>query len=102
MNKWEYISRFIWAEKENWKAYDSIGFYNQELATDRSFSKESKYSPLFMIGILNDMGEKGWELIHMEPAGVGNNEDVMVGYQNSAGSMWSHAYFCVFKRLKQS
>lgn len=51
-----------------------------------------------MISILNDMGEKDWELIHMEPAGVGSNEDVVVG---SGGNTWSSAYFCVFKRLKQ-
>ena len=46
---------------------------------------------------LNDIGRKGWELVHMQPVFVGKNEDVLI--HDSAGyTRWSNAYFCVFKR----
>lgn len=98
MEKWEYITRFVWAHNEGWKAKESIEFYNKEYGTDHPPIKPKKFSPQFMIGILNNMGEQGWELIHMEPvAGVGDNEDVKF-----TGDVYtySNVYFCVFKRRK--
>lgn len=98
MQKWEYLTRFVWANETNWKARESIEFYNQEHGASRSDFKPRKYSPQYMISILNNMGEQGWELLHMEPVGaVGNNHDVL--FTGDARS-WSNVYFCVFKRPK--
>jgi hypothetical protein len=98
MEKWEYLTRFIVARKDNWMALESIEFYNREHGTERSQLETKKYSPQFMISILNDMGEVGWELVHMQPISeIGNNDDIKFTGQNYT---YSHAYFCVFKRRK--
>ena len=59
-----------------------------------------KRPPKFMVESLmpklNEMGEQGWELVHMEPVpALGNKGDVLFGSRE-----WSNVYFCVFKRRK--
>jgi hypothetical protein len=56
--------------------------------------------PKFMVESLmpelNEMGEQGWELVHMEPVpSLGKKGDVLFGSRE-----WSNVYFCVFKRRK--
>ena len=53
-----------------------------------------------MIPELNDLGSRGWEMVHMQPiGGVGKNRDV--GFvAGEAIPKWSSTYFCVFKRSK--
>jgi hypothetical protein len=46
---------------------------------------------------LNRLGAKGWELVHMEPAYVGNNEDILL-HEGGGSRRWTNKYFCVFKR----
>jgi hypothetical protein len=91
--KWEYLTRFLWAHIENERAQA----YIQHTWPDW---QPAKYSPETMIPELNDYGQKGWELVHMQPVGaVGKNGDV--GFIAGEGiPRWSSVYFCVFKRRK--
>lgn len=89
MEKWEYQTRFFEARA---KGRDVKSFIKEE------FDKRPKrYSPEAMIPELNELGEEGWEIIHMEPvARVGGKEDVLF----DDGYRWSNTYFCVLKRRK--
>jgi hypothetical protein len=91
--KWEYLTKFICASIENQGARE----YIQGAWPDW---QPAKYSPETMIPELNDYGDRGWELVHMEPVGaVGKNRDV--GFVAGQGiPLWSNVYFCVFKRRK--
>jgi hypothetical protein len=89
MEKWEYMTRFFEARANK-----------KEL---RSFIKENfdkkarRFSPEAMIPELNELGEQGWEIIHMEPvARVGGKDDIL--FDNDY--RWSNMYFCVLKRRK--
>jgi len=91
--KWEYLTKFVWASIENQGARG----YIQGAWPD---SQPAKYSPETMIPELNAYGDRGWELVHMEPVGaVGKNRDV--GFvAGEVSPRWSNVYFCVFKRRK--
>jgi len=91
--KWEYLTKFVWASIENQGARE----YIQGAWSD---SQPAKYSPETMIPELNAHGDRGWELVHMEPVGaVGKNRDV--GFvAGEVSPRWSNVYFCVFKRRK--
>jgi len=97
MEKWEYWTGFLWAHIENEGAKELIK------KSWPNWKNPPKYAPQTMIPQLNNFGEAGWELVHMEPVRrVGQNYDV---YFSSGGGLaeinWSNAYFCVFKRRKQ-
>jgi hypothetical protein len=49
-----------------------------------------------MPGLVDALGNEGWELVHMQPVYVGSNADVLIHSLNER--LWSNAYFCVFKR----
>lgn len=89
--KWEYLSRFMYANVENENALDYflVHFPGE---------KPMKYEPETMIPELNALGRQGWELVHMQPIGaVGKNRDV--GFvAGEAMPRYSNSYFCVFKR----
>ena len=54
-----------------------------------------------MIPELDQLGGEGWELVHMEPVGgVGKKGDVSFTRGYGSMTVWSSAYFCVFKRRK--
>ena len=91
--KWEYLTKFIWASIENEGAREYIH------GTWPTW-QPAKYSPETMIPELNAYGDRGWELVHMEPVGAaGKNRDV--GFvAGEAIPRCSNVYFCVFKRLK--
>lgn len=92
--RWEYLTRFLYAsiENEGAKAYMREKWPGWE---------PRKYSPETMIPELNELGDEGWELVHMQPIGaVGNNRDV--GFvAGEAMPRWSNSYFCVFKRPRR-
>jgi hypothetical protein len=92
--KWEYLTKFIWASIENEGA-------REYLQGAWPGWQPAKYSPETMIPELNAYGDKGWELVHMEPVGAaGKNRDV--GFiAGEAIPRWSNVYFCVFKRKKR-
>jgi len=93
MEKWEYLTEFVFADIEN----EGVKAFLQERSPN--WKNLPKYVPQTMIPHLNTLGERGWELVHMEPvAGVGKNNDVWFTGTNSS---WSNVYFCVFKRRKQ-
>jgi hypothetical protein len=92
--KWEYLTQFMWAHVDNEGAMLHI-------ANNWPGWKPPKYAPETMIPDLNSLGEKGWELVHMQPVGaVGKNRDV--GFiAGEAMPRYSNSYFCVFKRRKR-
>ncbi len=93
MQKWEYMTLFVTADIDNENAGE---FLKQRWP---GWTKPPRYTPQTMIPFLNELGEQGWEIVHMEPvADVGNNADV---YFNGEYSRYSHTYFCVMKRPKE-
>lgn len=89
--QWEYMTTFLEAEAR----------YEEDFLRQLSDWKNGIpiYTPESLIPRLNAYGEQGWELIHMQPVGVGNNADVLA--QDGSGSRtWTHTYFGVFKRAK--
>lgn len=95
MEKWEYLPKFIQADASD----KTMRQYVKANApkTD-SKKKPPRYTPEAMMPELNELGDQGWELVHMEPvANVGNKGDVLF-----EGNMrqWSNTYFCVFKRRR--
>ena len=91
MQQWEYQTIFVQAEARLEAAF------LQEL---RDWKEGIPlYTPESMIPRLNSYGADGWELIHMQPVGVGSKGDILM--QDGSGSrFWSYTYFCVFKRPK--
>ncbi|MAT99890.1 MAG: hypothetical protein CL608_22340 [Anaerolineaceae bacterium] len=87
MEQWEYLTLFLEANKQE---ADSMAYTieTEELAA---------YSPQLLMPELNRLGAKGWELVHMEPAFVGNNEDILM-HEGGGSRRWTNKYFCVFKR----
>jgi hypothetical protein len=55
-----------------------------------------KFSPYATLPELNRLGQKGWELVSMQPVIVGKNHDILVHPNDMA--YWGNTYFCVFKR----
>lgn len=87
--KWEYLTTFFEA-----KATDKD--VRNYLKENFDVKRPKRFAPEAMIPALNELGDEGWELIHMEPiAGVGGKGDV-----KHEGGRWSNYYFCVFKRRK--
>jgi len=90
MEQWEYLPTYIEASA---KKKEIREFLKETLGIKRPkpFMVES------LLPKLNEMGEQGWELVHMEPvAKIGRKGNVLLG----AGHRWSSVYFCVFKRRK--
>jgi hypothetical protein len=92
-DKWEYLTRFMYANTGNEGAME---YYFDTFPGN----KPKKYAPETMIPEMDELGNQGWELVHMQPIGaVGKNHDV--GFiAGDAMPRWSNSYFCVFKRKK--
>ena len=89
MEKWEYRTEIIFANIDNKKVKQYIA---QKYP---SWKNPPKFTPETLEFHLNELGENGWEVIHMQPvAGMGNNGDV----QHNATGIYSNAYFCILKR----
>lgn len=92
MDKWEYFPTFIEANAGN---KEIKAFLKEEMP---DMKNPPRYTPESMMPELNQLGEEGWELVHMEPvASVGKKGDVLF---DGTGRQWSNVYFCVFKRRK--
>lgn len=92
MTQWEYLTKFIRADKKK----DGVREFIEQKWPE--WDKPPRYSPEAMIPELNRLGEAGWELMHIEPvADVGRKGDVRF---DGSGVTWSNVYFCVFKRPK--
>ncbi len=90
--QWEYQTIFVQAEARLEEAF------LQEL---RDWKEGIPlHTPEAMIPRLNSYGEQGWELVHMQPVGIGSKGDILM--QDGSGSrFWSYTYFCVFKRPRE-
>ena len=86
MERWEYFTTFIEAQMEQ---IDPV-----EMVIPQG--EHPKYSPYALMPELNRLGDKGWELVHMQPVIIGRNHDVLL-HDNST-RYWTSCYFCVFKR----
>ncbi len=90
MQKWEYLTQFVEADVQN----RAMGNIYSELVDGDDLPR---YSPLAMIPELNQLGDKGWELVHMQPVFVGRNHDVLME-EGGGFKRWTSVYFCTFKR----
>jgi hypothetical protein len=90
--QWEYLTIFVRAEAKNEEDYLREHFDWK--------SGIPRNAPEAMIPQLNSLGERGWELVHMQPVIVGDNRDVMI-FDPSGTRNWTSSYFCVFKRPKE-
>jgi hypothetical protein len=91
MERWEYLTRFVEANVEQLETDNLYG----ELIDGQDLPRNS---PLTMIPELNRLGEKGWELVHMQPVHIGSNHDILT-HEGGGTRRWASTYFCVFKRL---
>ncbi len=97
MEKWEYITTFMWAniDNNNVKEYLARAYPN--------WAKPPKFTPETMIPELNEWGKEGWEVIHMEPVIAGSNHDVGFAHGGDVGhTEWTNVYFVVMKRKLNS
>ncbi|VAW31212.1 hypothetical protein MNBD_CHLOROFLEXI01-4609 [hydrothermal vent metagenome] len=85
MQQWEYLTLFIEASKDVSMAYTAE---SETLA---------RFSPQTMMPEMDRLGAKGWELVHMQPAYVGKNDDILM-HEGGGIRQWTSKYFCVFKR----
>jgi hypothetical protein len=92
MEQWEYWTGILRANAEEQREF----LQKQRWPN----GNPPKHAPQAMIPELNKFGEKGWELVHMEPVPAGKNLDIAFG--GGAGFAYSNAYFCVFKRRKRN
>jgi hypothetical protein len=87
IDRWEYFTTFLEAQMEQ---VDKLG------VAMIPPGDHPKFSPYALLPELNRLGDKGWELVHIEPVIVGKNHDVMAQPNNMTS--WTNTYFCVFKR----
>ncbi|MBI1282103.1 MAG: hypothetical protein GC179_28510 [Anaerolineaceae bacterium] len=91
MERWEYLTRFIKADVKSQGVLDFFKSYRP------NWKNPPQFTPEAMMPELDDLGNQGWELVHMEPvARVGRKGDVLF----TGGGEWSNTYFCVLKRRK--
>jgi hypothetical protein len=92
MEKWEYLTRFVQADIKNPGVKEFFQQYRP------NWKNPPQYTPETMMPELDELGNQGWELVHMEPvARAGKKGDVL--FTGGSGE-WSNTYFCVFKRRK--
>jgi hypothetical protein len=98
MEQWEYLTTFLDA--------DTRGYARELQVMFPTVGKLSDFAPIALMPKLNEYGAKGWELITCHPYTVGENLDVMThtttGAKTWIGQQYTHTYFCVFKRQKQT
>jgi hypothetical protein len=88
LEQWEYFTTLIETEMAQIDAHTE--------AMIPSDQDHPKYSPYATMPELNRLGQKGWELMSMQPVIAGKNHDILVHPNNF--TYWSHTYLCVFKR----
>lgn len=91
MEQWEYFTTYLEA---NVKGRDKRKLLQKKFGK----RKIPRYMVESLLPELNELGEEGWELIHMEPVpAVGRRGNVLF---LGTSRRWSNTYFCVFKRQK--
>ena len=86
MQQWEYYTTFLQAEAKN----------EAEFLEELRDWKEGipQHTPEALIPRLNALGEQGWEMLQIMPVSSGAKGDV------TSPTIWTHTYFCAFKRAK--
>lgn len=94
MVKWEYHTCFLSAEAD---------MEREELRQRWPESNFRKHAPQALVPTLNKYGEKGWELVSMEPVRIGSNEDIQIPVTavGKGFEVWAHSYLCIFKRPRE-
>jgi hypothetical protein len=92
LTRWEYLTTFLEADTSRSDGRE----YLQGQEPDQPIAR---HAPESMIPRLDSLGEKGWELVHMQPVIPGKKGDVLVD-EGSGMRRFAHHYFCVFKRPK--
>lgn len=89
--QWEYYTTFLQAEAK----------YEADFLEKLRDWKEGipPHTPEALMPRMNALGELGWELVHMQPVGIGGKADIMLN-DTSGTRNWTYTYFCVFKRPK--
>ncbi len=87
MEQWEYLIRILEADTR----------HMAEFTSDLDTNSQPIYSPEVLMPELNRLGSKGWELVNMQPAYVGNNSDILM-HEGGGSRRWTNKYLCVFKR----
>ena len=95
MQKWEYLTTFVTAD---------VTGRQEKLKQLGQSAADVKFSPVALMPELNAFGERGWEIVSMEPVSVGSFGDIMlfppVGLQVITHEPFTHTYLCTFKRPK--
>jgi hypothetical protein len=86
--RWEYHMEYIRTSTSDQQTKDYLSTYYPR----RGFPK---YAAQAALKRLDELGQQGWELVHMEPVDLGRNGDVRIGGEQV---YWTNIYFCVFKR----
>jgi len=82
---------------DKWEYYSAIlSSYEDKEKAKQAGVKE--FHPVFLNSILNQWGEKGWELIHIQPVHL--TGDHMIQLDNVRGAQCTNQYHCIFKRRK--
>ncbi|NPV66067.1 MAG: hypothetical protein HPY64_02840 [Anaerolineae bacterium] len=84
------------AEQQQWEYWSGILWAEQKRKSKQNEEASPIYAPQHLIPELNALGAEGWELVHMQPVYAGDNHDVLAFASDVR--LWTHAYFCVFKR----
>ncbi len=86
MQRWEYYSTFLRAEAQS----------ETEFLEQLRDWKEGipQHTPEALIPRLNALGDEGWEMLQILPVSMGSKGDVI------NANVWTHVYFCAFKRPK--
>lgn len=91
MKKWEYRTEFLCANIGN------IGV-EEYLKRKKLRSVLLPYKPETLIPFLDARGERGWELIHIQPVATEGGGLVVFPGDEGRTTNW---YLCVFKRRKR-
>lgn len=93
MEKWEYMTILISSDAKERGAHE---WFKQTFPADKPDPR--RYDPRFLKRKLDQWGEQGWEVIHIQPVYAGMNRDILVGFGDRLE--WTCEYFCVMKRKK--
>ncbi len=89
MEQWEYLTELLYANLES----QGVKEFMQKSFPD--WKKPPKYTPETLIPRLDRLGRQGWELVHMQPIAV--VDDDLILHPGEYGQK-SCVYFAVFNR----
>ena len=87
MDTWEYFTTTLVADVRETPV---------PIRDDIPAGEHPRYSVYSLIPQLNVFGERGWELVSLDPVQEGRNGDVRVA--DAAGGQWTYTYLAAFKR----